>query len=194
VLVISANYRIPSPSLPSRWMRALARDWTISAVLTYSSGALIQVPAAQNNLSSLLFQSTLSNRVPGQPLFLVNPNGPLSPTTQFILNPKAWSDPAPGQWGFSAPYYSDYRWRRTPTEYASFGRMFRFWEGITLEARVEFFNVFNRLIFPAPTSTNALATQVVTAQGLTSSGFGYLATAGGFATQRNGQLVVRFQF
>ena len=28
---------------------------------------------------------------------------------QLVLNPAAWTDPAPGTWGTSAPYYSDYR-------------------------------------------------------------------------------------
>jgi hypothetical protein len=36
-----------------------------------------------------------------------------------VLNPKAWSDPADGQWGYGAAYYSDYRNRRQPDEQMS---------------------------------------------------------------------------
>jgi hypothetical protein len=154
--VTTFTYRMPKLG-PNRYVRAVVGGWTASAILQYSSGALIATPSAQNNLSSSLFRSTLSNRVPGQPLFTENPNGPLDPNKQFFLNPAAWSDPAAGQWGFSAPYYSDYRWRRTPWEEGSFGRLFPLREKMTLEFRVDFQNVFNRPQFGAPSSSNALA-------------------------------------
>jgi len=192
VLVTTFSYRVPGLG-PNRLVRQVVGDWTLSGVLIYASGSLIQVPAAQNNLSSLLFRSTFSNRVPGQPLFLKDINGPIDPNKDFVLNPAAWSDPAAGQWGFSAPYYSDYRNRRSPNEQLSFGRMFRLRERMTLEFRAEFFNVFNRLLLPGITSTNALATQTRNAAGVPTSGFGYMNSnsAGG---QRNGQLLARFQF
>jgi hypothetical protein len=163
-------------------------------VLSYASGALIAVPTAQNNLSTLLFRGTLSNRVPGVPLYTTDLNGPLDPTTQFVLNPKAWSDPAAGQWGYSAPYYSDYRARRTPNETGAFGRLFQIRERMTFEVRLELNNLFNRLVFPGASAGNALATQVVNAQGIGSSGFGFIQTSGGVGGQRQGQLVGRFQF
>ena len=37
---------------------------------------------------------TFMNRVPGQPLFLVNPNSKFDPTKQLVLNPAAWIEPA----------------------------------------------------------------------------------------------------
>ena len=120
-------------------------------------------------------------------------NGPIDPTTQFVLNPKAWSDPADGQWGFVAPYYSDYRNRRRPNEQVTLGRLFRIREGISFEIRAEYFNVLNRLSLPGFSSSNALATQTRNAAGVPTSGFGYMNSnsAGG---QRNGQLLARFQF
>ena len=192
VLVITFTYRVPGLG-PNRLVRKVTGDWTLSGLATYASGSLIQVPGAQNNLSSLLFRSTNSNRVPGQPLYLTAINGPIDPNKQFVLNPAAWSDPAPGQWGFSAPYYSDYRNRRSPNEQFSMGRIFRFREKMTFELRAEFFNAFNRLLLPGVTSTNALATQTRNAAGVPTSGFGYMNSnsAGG---QRNGQLLARFQF
>jgi hypothetical protein len=194
VFVTSINYRVPRPSVGNRLVRAALRDWTASVVLSYASGALIATPTAQNNLSTLLFRSTLSNRVPGVPLYTTDMNGPLDPTTQFVLNPKAWSDPAAGQWGYSAPYYSDFRARRTPNETGAFGRLFQIREKMNFELRIEFTNLFNRLVFPGASASNALATQVVNAQGIGSSGFGFIQTGSGVGGQRQGQLVARFQF
>ena len=54
--------------------------------------------------------------VPGQPLFLKDLNShSVDPNKEFVLNPKAWSGPAPGEWGHSAVYYSDYRTQRRPS-------------------------------------------------------------------------------
>jgi hypothetical protein len=192
VLSISYNYVIPKLG-SNRIVRAVIGGWTLSGVMSYQSGALIAVPAAQNNLSTLLFRSTLANRVPGQPLFLTDPNGHVDPNQQFLLNPKAWSDPAAGQWGYSAPYYNDYRGRRTPNKTGGLGRIFALRERMNLEIRGEWFNIFNRIGVPGPTATNALATQVVNAAGVPQSGFGYMnsASPGG---SRSGQVVARFQF
>ena len=194
VLVTSINYQVPKPNLPNRYVRAVLRDWTISTVLSYGSGALIPTPTAQNNLSSYLFQSTLMTRIPGVDPYTTNLNGPLDPTKEFVLNPKAWAEPGTGQWGYGAPYYSDYRYRRTPNEQGAFGRIFRVREKMTLELRVEFENIFNRLVFPNPSASNALATQVVNAQGVGTSGFGFISTSAGVGGQRTGQAVARFQF
>ena len=188
-----ANYRIPRVG-PNALFRNVVGDWNISAILNYQSGALIAVPGAQNNLSTLLFRSTFANRVPGQPLFTKNPNcGCINPYTDFVLNPAAWSDPAAGQWGTSALYYDNYRWQRQPTEAGGIGRIFHLRERVTMEVRAEFQNVFNRLRLPLPSSTNALATQTVNGAGVPTSGFGYInpTSAGG---QRSGQLLARFQW
>jgi hypothetical protein len=134
--------------------------------------------------------------VPGKPLYLTDINGSFDANKQFILNPAAWSDPAAGQWGTSAPYYSDYRGRRLPNEQASVGRMFRLREGTTLEFRMEYTNIFNRRVYSAPSASNALATQTSNASGVPTSGFGYLnaTSAPPIANWRNGQALVRLQF
>jgi hypothetical protein len=127
------------------------------------------------------------------PLFLTDPNGHVDPNKQFLLNPAAWSDPAAGQWGYSAPYYSDYRSRRMPNESGSLGRIFHIWEKTNIEIRGEWFNIFNRIGVPGASASNALATQAVNAAGVPTSGFGYMnsASPGG---SRNGQIVARLQF
>ena len=81
-----------------------ARDWTVSGLLRYQSGVLIRTPPSNNNLLTELGVgpannpalwgggTTFQNRVPGQPLFLVDPNSHFDPTTQLALNPAAWTD------------------------------------------------------------------------------------------------------
>ena len=45
------------------------------------------------------------NRVPGQPLFLKDPNCHcIDPNKEFVLNPAAWSEAAGGQFGGAAPF------------------------------------------------------------------------------------------
>ena len=40
------------------------------------------------------------NRVDGEPLFLKDLNsGDVDPNAEFVLNPAAWADPAPGEFG-----------------------------------------------------------------------------------------------
>jgi hypothetical protein len=82
------------------------------------------------------------------------------------------------------------------------GRVFRVRERMMLSVRVEFFNVFNRLVYPALSGNNPAATATVGANGLTTGGFGYynvaaaanVQTGGIIPTSRNGQIVARFQF
>jgi len=118
-----------------------------------------------------------------------------------VLNPKAWSDAGPGQWGYGATYYNDYRDMRHPDEQLSLGRTFHLKEGVRLAFRMEFFNVFNRLVLSTPSSGNPLSTQTRDANGFTTAGFGYINTAtvlssstSGMFSQRYGQLVMRLQF
>lgn len=193
VFVTGFSYQV-QPWGFNKWMKAAIRDWTIGGSLRYASGMPIQVPAANNALSSLLFRSTFANRVPGQPLFTHDVNCHcFDPNTTFVLNPKAWTDPAAGQWGTSAAYYNDYRYARTPDESLAIGRMFRIRESIKLQLRAEFFNPFNRTYLNNPDSTNAAATQNVTA-GQVVSGFGRISTGSTSLPPRSGQVVARFQW
>jgi hypothetical protein len=146
-------------------------------------------------LSSVFFQGTFVNRVPGQPLFLKDLNCHcIDPTKDLVLNPAAWSQPGPGQFGSAAAYYSDYRYARRPDEQMSFGRLFRIKERVNLQVRVELFNVFNRTYLNNPSNGNAQATASYNSNGLLSSGFGYINNGSVFAAPRTGQIVARIQF
>jgi hypothetical protein len=197
----AVNYTLPT--LPINKLLSWAiRDWTLSAFVVYASGVPILAPAAQNNLNTLLLRNvtgalSYANRVPGEPLFTKDLNCHcFDPSREFVLNPNAWSEPAPGQFGRGAAYYSDYRARRVPQENLAFGRTFRIGEGgANFNIRAEFTNVLNRTIIPVPTSTNARATQT-SANGLTTAGFGRINTASApnVPTSRQGLIVGRFTF
>jgi hypothetical protein len=118
------------------------------------------------------------------------------PQRTIVLNTNAWTNPAPGQWGVSAPFYNNYRWRRQPSEAMSFGRNFRMGhEGrYNLQIRAEFQNLFNRLFLSAPTAGSITAAPT-TSGGVYTGGYGTIATIGGAGAQpRSGQAVARFTF
>src|SRR5262249_676459 len=146
--VTAFNYEVPKLT-SSRLVRQVAGGWVVGGVMRYASGTPIPVPTSNNNLSTLLQQSTRMTRVPGEPLFLVsNLNcNCFDPARPLVRNPKAWADPAAGTWGSGAAYSNDYRNRRQPDEEISLGRLFRIRERMSLQIRAEFFNVFNRTVF-----------------------------------------------
>jgi hypothetical protein len=196
--VFSGSYATPKWNATEPGMKVvswLARDWQIGTLVRYASGLPISSPTSTNSMATYVFQSTLFNRVPGVPLFTQDLNCHcFDPNTTFVLNPAAWSNPAAGQWGTAAAYYSDYRYARRPVENLSFGRNFRIKERSSLQIRAEFTNFMNRTQPNNPTATNALATQTRNSAGQTTAGFGYISTGTVFSAARQGQLIARFSF
>lgn len=194
VFSAAGNYRFPVLGI-YKPLSLLIRDWTVGVMLEYASGTPILAPVAQNKLSAHLFRGTYANRVPGQPLFTkdLNCTSCFDPNKDFVLNPAAWSDPLPGEFGTGAAYYNDYRYRRTPNESMSLERIFRFGERMSLSLRADFTNVLNRIRVPNPTSTNAMATQTRDKNGKPTAGFGYINTANASGA-RSGQMVIRLRF
>jgi hypothetical protein len=190
VFLTSASYITPKIN-GNRVLSYAARDWTFGVILAYRSGLPYIAPSAQTSpgLANLLGQATFANRVPGVPPYTVDINCHFyDPRNVFILNPKAWTDPPPGQFG-AAAYYTDYRDMRRPTENFNFGRTFRITERISLNIRAEFSDIFNRAFIgpvgsgaasvgtsPAINNlTNATATTYVrNPNGTTANGFGAL--------------------
>jgi hypothetical protein len=201
IFVFGFNYLIPAPnSVANAFLKQVVSGWTLAGIGRYASGMPTPSPAAQNQLGSLLFRGTRANRVPGEPLFLKDLNCHCyDPNTEFVLNPKAWSDPGPGQWGFAAAYYGDYRYQRRHDEQFSIGKQFKVRERMEFSVRAEFFNIFNRILVPDPDAGNALATQRRDANGRTIAGFGRIntgavATATTVVSPRSGQIVARLTF
>jgi hypothetical protein len=184
VISMAGTYQLPRFAR-YKAVSMLFRQWRFGAVMMYSSGLPISVPQAQNSLNTLLMRTlpagiaslSYANRVPGQPLFQKDLNCHcIDPNQDFVLNPAAWTNPAPGQFGSSPSYYNDYRFQRRPSESMSLERQFKLMErGLSLDIRVQFSNIFNRSTMADPTSTNAGQAQLYSkTTGLTSSGFGFV--------------------
>ncbi len=193
--------------LRNSFLKNVVAGWTVGGIFLYSSGSPIAVPTSSNNMSSWYGQSTLENRVAGQPLFLKDPNCHcINPTSDFILNPAAWANPALGQWGTASPFYDDFRNARRPSESVNMGRTFRIGEKMSLNVRAEFFNILNRMEINNPSAGSPQGTRSCTngtiasgsntcnAGGLSPSGFGSISYTSLAAQPRNGQLVARFTF
>ncbi len=149
IFVTGFNYETPRIG-SSKLIRQIAGGWTFGGILRYASGSLIGVPGARNNLNTVTLQNggTRYNRVPGQPLFTKDPGCHcIDPNKDFVLNPNAWQDAPAGEWGFGAPFYNDYRWRRNVSEQLSVGRRFAIRERMWFQVRAEFFNAFNGCSF-----------------------------------------------
>ena len=135
----------------------VVRDWQFGAFLQYGSGFLLTPPNVTNGgfnpLTGVNGGTSYMLRVPGQPVYLKNPNcGCINPYTDQILNPAAWTNPANGQWGGNA-YYGDFRGGWRPQENFNIARNFRIKERMNFQIRGEFVNIFNRTYLGYPTTT-----------------------------------------
>jgi hypothetical protein len=201
---LGVNYTIPN-FIQTKGLSFAVRDWQLGSFLQYSSGLPIAAPqsTATPLTSALMFQGTSMNRVAGEPLYNVDLNCHCyDPNSTFVFNPKAWANPAPGEFG-GGTYYNDFRRQRRPLETFSIGRVFRFKERMNLTVRAEWTNIFNRAYINDATATNPLAPQNrLTGTNQTTAGYGFINNAvlnqGTFAVAggapRSGQLVGRFTF
>jgi hypothetical protein len=191
------------------------RDWTVNGFLYYASGIPLTPPTANatgyptalatGTISNLTFQPGQYQVRTGQPLYLKDLNCHcFDPNTTFVLNPAAWADPAPGQYG-GATYSNDFRSERRPVENLAVGRQFKIRERYTLNIRAEFNNVFNRTEFNNPSVASPQTAPVCkTASGANGSctaagqqiisGFGSINTSTVAFFPRTGQLVAQFRF
>jgi hypothetical protein len=201
---LAINYLTPRLEINKALSWAL-RDWQFGSFLQYASALPFAPPAATTTpaLGNVLFKSTFQNRVAGEPLFNVDLNCHCyDPNTTFTLNPKAWANPAPGQFG-GGTYYNDFRRQRHPYENISVGRVFRLKEKVALNVRAEFTNMFNRAYYNDHTAANPAAVQTrLTGTSQTTAGYGFINNAvlnqGTFAVAggqpRQGQIVGRLTF
>jgi hypothetical protein len=207
ILSISVNYTLPSYGFARRNLltRTFLAGWTIGTVSQYSSGALLAAPGSNNGIGTYLpGSSSRQFRVPGQPLYLKNPNCRcFDPTTETILNPAAWTDQVQGVFGSGNVYYSDFRGQRRPVESINLGKRFAIREKMALTIRAEFFNPLNRNEVLSDPSTGSPATAPTRSPaGLLTGGFGYVnytaissnSVGGTLPSPRTGQMVARFEF
>ncbi|HTA70669.1 MAG TPA: TonB-dependent receptor, partial [Bryobacteraceae bacterium] len=214
-LVTRVGFTYTLPKWGPRFVSPVVRDWFLNGFAYYASGIPLAAPTANTTgypgnlasalISNITFQAVPNEvRVPGQPLYLNNLNcACYDPNTTRVLNPAAWANPAPGQYG-GAYYYNDFRGERRPVENLSVGRHFQIHERVALNLRAEFQNIFNRTYLNNPSLVNPQAAPVCkTANGTNGacspgeqivSGFGSINTSSLLYQPRTGQLVAQFVF
>jgi hypothetical protein len=212
-LIVSGSYITPGFASDHKGIKAVSqavRNWQLGWLLRYQNGVMIQSATSTNQLESQLGRTgtNFDNYVPGVNRLLVDPNcGCFNPQTTLVLNTAAWTNPGTGQWGTSAPFYSNYRWQRQPAESMSFARNFPIGKErkVTAQFRMEFQNIFNRLFLSQPASSGAngaITAAPVISNNLNtgfsnvySAGYGYISTINGAGAQpRSGQAVLRVTF
>ena len=205
---LSATYITPAVKA-NKILSLVTKDWTYGAVLQYRAGLPMPVPLATQtpSMSALEYQTTFANRVSGEPLFTVDLNCHCyDPNKTYVLNPKAWTQPAAGTFGSSAAYYSDYRKQRRPVESMSLGRTFKIRERTGFNIQMQLLNVFNRAYFNDPRNTDITEARSFLTNGNVNpnSGFGAINTVTGVSgaglaaivniAPRTGLLVGKFTF
>ena len=238
-MTISFSYTTPKinsfggDNIGGKAIRYIARDWTLSGVMRYQSGALISSATSNNALwtnfgyvngvtnfsgfGNVNSGAPLENIVSGTSCLAVDPNGHFNPQTTIALNPNHWANQTTPTFGTAAPYYTNCRWQRQPSESLNLGRIFRVREKYQLLIEAQFFNVFNRTFisqpgvgtsttaptctsalpgYPSPLSTNTCAANGAAGiPGALTTGFGFSNTNNGAGVNpRSGQLVARFTF
>jgi hypothetical protein len=127
------------------------------------------------------------------------------PTTTSVLNRDAWVSVPTGVFAADQSTIRNFRGIRAPSENANISRTFRLKERVSLQIRVEFTNVFNRMSLLSTGGGNLISNAGITAapaktNGLFTSGFGTfgnispLTGGAGVGSPRTGLFVARLQF
>ncbi|HTA44929.1 MAG TPA: TonB-dependent receptor [Bryobacteraceae bacterium] len=155
----------------NRLAAVFTKDWAFGAFLQYGSGLPLTPPTAT---STNYIGSSEMFRVPGQPLFLKTLNcGCINPYTDVVLNPNAWANPVNGGFGPAlGTLYGDFRQARRPQENFNIARTFRLHEGVSLQIRAEFVNIFNRTQIGNPSTSAPGSAPSRNIYGQYSAGFG----------------------
>jgi len=223
---LTTQYEVPTrlnsdlPVLKNKVVAYALSGWSTGWTLSYQSARLVGLPtsAGSTPISNFLgYGPGPAQLIPGMSPWSVDwtdYNGthhtdPLDinchcfdPTKTQVLNPKAWTNVPDGQFAANQSSIRSFRGFRTPLESANFGRNFRIKERVNLNLRVEFTNIFNRMLYSSLTTPIALGNFASAPvpfttgpnKGLLSSGFGVVNPTAGTSNQRSGTFVARFQF
>ncbi|HEY6342809.1 MAG TPA: TonB-dependent receptor [Bryobacteraceae bacterium] len=209
-LNFNVNYRVPKASFLPKYVNVVTQGWQLGWFANYQSGVFLTPPTSTVNPNYFTSEDV---QVPGQPLYTpgvnINNHSTYDPYYTQVLNPAAWTPcPSNATCMASGNFIKGFRAPRTPVENANFSRNFRIKERMNLQIRGEFINVLNRLIMPAPGTTNPQSPVTKNALGIQTAGFGvintYLAPNTGFnlpainnqpiMEPRQGTLIARFTF
>jgi hypothetical protein len=220
---LTAQYEVPTHihsdllGLRNKVVAYALSGWSTGWTLSYQSARLVGLPASSGTtpISNFLgYGPGPAQLIPGMSPWSVDwtdysgvhHTDPLDinchcfdPTKTQVLNPLAWTNVPNGQFAASQSSIRTFRGLRTPSESANFGRNFRIKERVNLNLRVEFANVFNRMVLPAPSVAGNFSSVPVKFTsgpntGLYSSGFGTITPTAGTTGQRSGTFVARIQF
>ena len=232
---LTLQYQVPrfrnsgSQLLSNRIVSSILSDWGVGVYLNYQSAPLINRPVSSGSVPINQFLGY----GPGSAQLKTNADGSymspwsvdwtdysgkhhtdpidinchcFDPTTTVVLNPDAWENIPPGQFGAQQTGLRFFRGVRHPTENANISRTFRITERVQLNVRAEFNQVLNRMQVPqistvSPFNTSlpnfASAPRTFTSganKGLYSSGFGTILPTSGTSGMRTGQLIARITF
>jgi hypothetical protein len=226
---LNVQYQVPQlrttgiPLLSNNIVSHVLSGWGLGAYANYQSAPLVARPSSNGTVPI----SQFLGRGPGSAQLKIDPatgkqmnpwsvnwvdysgtrhTDPLDinchcfdATKTAVFNPNAWENVPNGQWAADQSSIRWYRGIRIPQENANFSRNFRIKEGINLNVRVEFTNIFNRMQLPQPTTTGNFAnapTLFTTGAntGLYSGGFGTIVPVNGTQGMRSGTFVGRITF
>jgi hypothetical protein len=226
---VSFEYQTPRPYagmpiLGNKVVANIVAGWGIAMRLSYQSAGYLGRPAhgATNGINRWLF------RGPGGAQLRTDANGQFmnpwsvnwtdlsgavrtdpidvnchcfDPEKTLVFNPAAWQAVPDGQWAAQNPVIPWFRGVRLPQEDANLSRTFRMGPDgrISLQVRVEFQNVLNRLKLPGPqiAGLNFNTVPTPTTDGRYTSGFGTfgnLRNPNTFGAERTGMFVGRLTF
>jgi hypothetical protein len=143
----AVSYNIPSP-FGGLW-RSLCGSWSTDSIVYARTGPPVNVVTGQNPFSSVLSGATSVQRpnlVSGVPIWIPDPNV----AGAKALNKAAFTAPiGPVQGNLGRNVVNGFG--ATEVDLA-LRRQFRLREGVSLQARADFFNIFNHPNFGPPTS------------------------------------------
>jgi Carboxypeptidase regulatory-like domain/TonB dependent receptor len=128
----------------SRWLG----DWQFNGIVTLQTGTPYSVTAANDGLvdpNNPVYADCLGNPFAG-----ATTNHDLYTTTGFLINPAAFAQPGPGQFGNCAPRM--FHGPGIQMWDLSLFKQFKFTERYQLQFRAEFFNAFNHPNFANPSA------------------------------------------
>lgn len=133
-----------SDNAAGRWLGG----WQFNGIVTLQTGTPFAVTANNDGLvdgNNPVYANCIGNPYAG-----ATTNHNLYTTTGFIINPAAFSQPGPGQFGTCAPY--QFHGPGIQMWDMSLFKQFKFTERYQLQFRTEFFNAFNHPNFGNPSA------------------------------------------
>ena len=131
-------------NIAGRWLGG----WQFNGIVTLQTGTPFNVTASNDGLvdpNNPVYANCIGNPYAG-----ATTNPKLYTTTGFIINPAAFSQPGPGQFGTCAPY--QFYGPGIQTWDLSLFKQFKFTDRWQLQFRTEFFNAFNHPNFANPSA------------------------------------------